>query len=169
VDHVVFGSPGIAHYQLHERVARLLLSRGHRVTILAADPYTETFFAAQGLNVHPLTAAASSYVRLPIEWFAEMELVQRGHPTADTKALARTAARYERIADALLRFHERDTVDLLWLHADRGGLHRMLHYVATETGTRVLHTGRGLLPGTLQFDRRGIDGEATAASRVAAD
>ena len=44
--HILFGAPSLQHYHLHDHLASALRSRGHRVTVLAADPLDFEFFSA---------------------------------------------------------------------------------------------------------------------------
>jgi hypothetical protein len=69
----------------------------------------------------------------------------------------------------MLRWFEAERPDLLLLHQRRCGPHALLHFVARETGTRVLWTGDGLLPHTLQVDETGLDGDAAAIRRRVGD
>ena len=52
--HVLFGAPSVEHYTLLDELARELMARGHRVTILAGDPLAFEFYSRQALAVQPL-------------------------------------------------------------------------------------------------------------------
>lgn len=167
--HILFGSPGISQFHLHDRVARVLTARGHRITVLAADPHQEAFYRAQGNTVSALGPVRSRLPHLPTEYFAELDQLLKGQRHPDTASLAAATASLDRVGGSVRRFFENVPVDLLWIHGSRDGLHRMLHFVARESGIPILHTGAGLVPETMQVDPTGLDGDAGAARRTAGD
>ncbi len=142
--HIVFAAPAIARFHLHERVARALRSRGHRVTVLATDPVGFAFYSAQGLSAWQVKSGPSRGLVAPLDSFAEQDCLLRGiaHPTLSQ--LTRAVQPLERRLGGLVRFFEVDTPDLVLLHQERGGMHQLLHFLAREFGSRILWTGDGL-------------------------
>lgn len=137
--HIAFGAPSIASYHLHERLHRALQQRGHRVDVLATDAAHATFYLHQELPVVALGA----------------------------KGIAHRTAWQQRIADAAQQWFAATRPQLLLLHQRRGMAQQVLQQIATQNGCRVLWTGAGLLPHTLQVDELGIDGDAGVCRRAA--
>jgi hypothetical protein len=163
--HILFGAPGLASHQLHGRLARALMDRGHRITVLAADRASFELHSQQGLAALLLGRGRVPRTHVPVAEFAAIDAALRGRRQARRRDAAALARRVAPLRDLL----ERDPPDLLLVHQGRSGLHRLLHYVARESGCRILHTGAGLLPGTMQWDEAGIDGDAAACRRTTDD
>jgi hypothetical protein len=152
--HVVFGAPGREHFALHERLRRELTNRGHRVSVLHTD-------AAAFL---PWRRVAATSLLAP----------GTGSPSASDRELLRAVAEaggdrspaggkhLARWLEASRRWFASAMADVLLLHQQRGPLARLLQFVALEAGCRVVWSGDGLLPHTLQVDDRGLDGDAGA-------
>lgn len=155
--HIVFGAPPVSAFVLHERLQRALLQRGHHTTTVCLDAAEHAFCAAN------LTPSVLLGARVSGDENAAAAL---GMPET-------TPARTRRwLASALVaaeRWFERAGADLLLLHERRGPMATLLQFVARRHGVRVLWTGPGLLPHTLQCDERGIDGNAAASQRSALD
>lgn len=160
--HVVFAAPGIDAFGLHHRLAEALRSRCHTTSVLCLDAGEHAFWRAQDTDAVLLrepAAAGSTDATVPLEEF----LVDQ------PSGRSRTRRWLHRSAPAVDRWLERTAPDLLWLHARRGPPQRLLHFLARRHAVRVLWTGPGLLPHTLQRDERGLDGEAAASQRPALD
>lgn len=160
--HVVFADPGIDAFGLHDRLAEALRTRGHATTVLCLDAGEHAFWRSQGADAVLLrepAEACSTDAALPVEEFLGEEARGRN----------RTRRWLLRCALAVERWLERTAPDLLWLHARRGPSQRLLHFLARRHAVRVLWTGPGLLPHTLQRDERGLDGDAAASQRPALD
>jgi hypothetical protein len=166
--HVVFADPGIRRFHLHERLARELRSRGHRVSVLCVDPVAATFWSCQDLGVTRVQPVRPTATQVPVERFAALDCRLRDTRPAG-RALGRATARLQRLLPGIQRFFEVETPALVFLHRERSGTHGLLDLVARESGSRVLWTGDGLLPHTLQLDEHGIDGDSTTAQRSAWD
>ena len=167
--HVVFAAPSIARFHLHERLGRKLLSRGHVVEYLCPDPVSFRCHSAHGLAARLLAVGRGAPSRIPIAEFALQQCLLEGIRDPDPAELGRRARPLTLIASGLVRFFERNRPDLVFLHQERGGLHRLIHFVAREYGTRILWTGDGMLPGTQQIDGEGIDGDSSSCRRSAID
>ncbi|MCC7397046.1 MAG: hypothetical protein IT455_08265 [Planctomycetes bacterium] len=165
--HIVFAAPGVDRFHLHDRLQRELVRRQHRVTVLGLDAATAAFYTQQGL---PTVGA---------EWTgAGQDGDDPGAPLAEFAAIdqrrggrssARRQRRLQRTAAWLRRWFDAHRVDLVLLHQQRDADHALLHFLAREHGCRVLWTGEGLLPHTLQLDERGLDGDASASRRRVMD
>jgi hypothetical protein len=102
-------------------------------------------------------------------------LRQRGHRVvlACTTPALRTFWRHQEGGEdvlgerALPRFFATARPDLLLLHQDRTDASQALAAAAAAAGTRVLWSGAGLLPHTLQLDEAGTDDRASWTSRTA--
>ncbi|MBK8095718.1 MAG: hypothetical protein IPK26_01340 [Planctomycetes bacterium] len=164
----MFAAPGIRRFHLHERVARELTARGHRVTLVTVDPVAATFWSAQGLSTLRVAPATPAAHRYPTRELAANDCLLQGVP-ADGRALDRATARLDHLLPMVLRCFDDDPPDLLFGHVQRTGVHRLLQYVARECGCRTAWTGDGLLPHTLQADDEGVDGDAALVRRVALD
>lgn len=165
--HIVFAAPSIARFHLHERVARALRSRGHRVTVLATDPVGFAFYSAQGLPAWQVKPGPSRGLATPLDSFAEQDCLLAGIARPTLSQLTRAVRPLERRLGGLVRFFEVDTPDLVLLHQERGGMHCLLHFLAREFGSRILWTGDGLVPNTMQWDGEGLDGDASVCRRSA--
>jgi len=164
--HVLFGSPAIARFHLHERLQRELRARGHRVTVLCTDAVAATFWAAQSSAVVHVAAAAPEPLAAPLQELAAGDCRRRRRPVHGPWLRRATTALARRLPN-LLRLFDADCPDLVLLHQQRSGCQRLIQHVAGEYGSRVLWTGDGLLPHTLQLDEQGLDGDATAGRRSA--
>ncbi|MCA8943870.1 MAG: hypothetical protein KDB80_15005 [Planctomycetes bacterium] len=165
--HIVFAAPTIGRFHLHDVLARQLMRRGHRVTVLAADPVTECFYRAQGMRTHllPLRRATAELRGMPLGSNALRDCRLAGSPRPSSAQLGRARARLGRFVPELLRFFGIETPEIVLFHQERTGLHGLIDFVAQEFGCEVLHTGAGLLPGTMQWDARGIDGDSSICDR----
>jgi hypothetical protein len=172
MSHVAFGAPNVGRFHLHERLARELLGRGHRASAVFLDAGAFAFWGHQGLECAFVGAGAADAMRAPIAEFAARECSRRGLPLAGPTARcvrARLERRLAGLVPGVLRWLERVQPDLLLLHEDRGADQALLQFIAVECGVRVLWTGNGLLPHTLQVDAVGLDGDAAACRRHAID
>lgn len=169
--HIVFAAPTIDRFHLHNVLGQQLLRRGHRVTVLASDPITQRFYAAQGMRTRllALRRATSELRGMPLGPTALRDCQLAGVTRPTTSQLQRARVRLGRTVPGLLRFFGVEAPDMLMLHRQRSGLHAMIDFIAREYGCEVLHTGDGLLPGTMQWDTQGIDGDASACKRKAVD
>lgn len=167
--HVLFAAPNLLRFHLHERLARLLRSRGHRVSVLAADPAAARVWAWQGLPARELRPGHVVRHRVPLDELAIRDVLLAGRPGDVAARRERARAALERRLLALFRMFETDAPDLVFVHGERSGLHRLIAFLAREYGCHVLHTGEGLLPGTMQRDEEGIDGDAAICRRRAID
>ena len=171
--HILFGLPGIEHFHLHSRLARKLMTREHRVTVLAADPVAFEFYCRQGLACTDLRPSRSGRDHgrgaAPIVEFAEVDCRLAGHDTAAGRAVDRHAVWLSRWLPGMTHQFATDPPDLVLFHAGRTGRHRLLHFLAQQYGCKVLHCGEGLLPMTLQVDPEGIDGDASFADLTSQD
>lgn len=160
--HVVFAAPGIDAFGLHDRLGEALRQRGHATSTLCLDAGEHAFWRAQGTDAVLLREPAHANSiddALPLEELLADQASGRG----------RTRRWLLRCAPAIERWLERAAPDLLWLHARRGPAQRLLQFLARRHAVRVLWTGPGLLPHTLQRDERGLDGDAAASQRPALD
>ena len=173
MSHVLAAAPGIDRFQLVDRCIRALLGRGHRTAVLSVDAADHAFWRAQGLAAtfaQPQQDAVNEprMARIPFAEFADIDRRLAGKDV-DSGFAQKAEARLRRLAPSIVDLFERDRPDLLWLHQRRTGAHALLQFVAREAGVPVLWTGDGILPGTMQTDPGGIDGDATAARRAAWD
>lgn len=160
--HVVFAAPALERFHLHERLHRELRFRGHRVTWLCTDTASARFLDAQGIASVRLQPGRPMPHRAPLQELARWEVAA---PDVGSRAARRIRQRLERLLPVGLRFFETWAPDLLLLHGERTADRRLLQFVAAECGTRVLWTGDGLLPHTLQVDEAGIDGDSSIRGR----
>lgn len=160
---IVFAAPPIARFHLHQALGRQLLQRGNDVIVLAADPVTHRFYRTQGMRSYLLpTQSAGHQLRgLPLGELARRDLALAGERMPQARALARRERLLGRTVPGLLRWFGVEMPDLVIFHEARSGTHRLVDYVAREFGCDVLHTGEGLLPGTMQWDQEGIDGDSS--------
>lgn len=170
--HIAFAAPAIERFHLHERLARELRRRGHGVTVLCLDRIEGRFWERQDPAVRTFAPGPADAMRCPVDEFAAGECTRRGL-TIGTAPWRRMAQRWRhrlaRLLPKVLRWFEDERPDLVVLHQRRSAELRLVQFVARETGTRILWTGDGLLPHTLQFDERGLDGDAGAMRRSAGD
>ncbi len=158
--HIVLGAPGVRRFHLHERLLRSLRERGHRCTVLCLDAVSRTFWRHQDAEVAELPPAAAGDEPLaPLDDFA-------ARSPGDAR---RNRARLAALLPRLWRWCTASRPDLLLLHQDRDGDAALLQFVARAAGCRVLWTGDGLLPHTLQLDEHGLDGDASCCRRAAGE
>ena len=153
--HIVLAAPSISRFQLHHRLRRDLLRRGHRVSILCIDRCRFTFWREQ---------------------VSDVDLIEPGNGEACPPALRDTIAamvssrpeqrrqqgRWQQLLPTTLRWLEREQPDLVLFHAERTLATACMQFAARTAGSRVLWTGDGLLPHTMQIDERGLDGDASS-------
>ncbi|HEX6813683.1 MAG TPA: hypothetical protein VF384_18835 [Planctomycetota bacterium] len=169
--HIVFAAPGIDRFHLHERLRRELLQRGHTVTVLCLDAVSHTFWRHQDVDTACIEPGSPT-LQGPFDELALRECQRRGlRPGSlrERRTRHRVRDRLARCATGLARWFERARCDLVLLHRDRSAEHHLVQFAAQQAGCRVLWTGNGLLPHTLQADERGLDGDARALSRSAGD
>lgn len=162
---ILFALPQIGRFHLLDRLARALSARGHEAAVLAADPVQRDFFDAQEMQVLGLRRQRSAPQDLPLTELAELDARlagRRGPIAADVAKLAAHAA-------AVVTQFERSPPSLVLFLDARDSLSRLIHFVATRAGCRILHLGDGLLPHTMQQDHHGVDGEHSACGRTAGD
>jgi hypothetical protein len=165
---ILFAAPGIERWHLIERLARLLQARGHHVTVLATGA-TGVFWRAQRLPAWLAGPGGGPAAEFDLAPFAEIDVRLRGGLVPRPSAVARAARPLRALLPALQRLLELSPPDLVAFVDARSGLHRLLHFLARERGCRIVHAGAGLLPGTLQVDGEGIDGDAASCRRSALD
>jgi len=173
MSHVLAAAPGIDRFQLVDRCLRELVGRGHRAGIVSVDAADHAFWRAQGLAASFAEAQRNGagdprVARIPFAEFADIDR-RLAAKDSDSAFAKRAEQRLRRLAPSIIDLFECDRPDLLWLHERRTGAHALLQFVAREAGVPVLWTGDGILPGTMQTDPCGIDGDATAARRSAWD
>jgi len=168
--HILFGLPEIGQFHLYSRLARTLMAREHRVTVLAGDPVAFEFYCHQGLacqDLRPTWRPPASAA--PIEQFAARDCHQRGLQNPRAGRIQRAMAPLERRLEPLARALQGDPPDLVLMTNGRTGLHRLLHFSATEQGVKTLHLGDGLLPMTTQLDTHGVDGDSSLCAAQSSD
>ena len=168
--HILIGLPQIQHFHLLSRVARKLMTREHRVTVLTSDPVTFEFFCHQGLPCRDLRRhPPGSSPSVPLAEFAGIDCRLAGVPSPTARHIQRESDRLGGLVHDILRVFDEDPPSLVLMHEGRTGAHRMLHFLAQQCGAQVMHTGPGLLPGTMQVDMEGIDGDASYGKGSARD
>jgi hypothetical protein len=168
--HILLAAPPIERFHLHEQVSRRLLRRGHRVTLLCTDPVTHRCYDVHGMPARLLAPARRpDAADLPTQELAarDLRLTGNGRPEFQ-RLLRRYRARLEHAAPTLVRQFETELPDLVVTFQGRSGLHRLIDAVAQRYGCATTHLGDGLLPGTMQHDPVGIDGDASIAARPTA-
>lgn len=75
----------------------------------------------------------------------------------------------QRLGMPILHWLERERPDLVLLHEERSTATACIQFAARTVGSRVLWTGPGLLPHTMQVDLRGLDAEAQSRRWTAKD
>ena len=164
--HICFAAPAIRRFHLHERLARALQSRGHRVTILCPDPVEAAFYSEQGVPaLRPPPAPAPS--DLPLTEFGMLDRFAAGNREPTAQAARGAGNRLRSVAGSVARFLDQDPPDLILLHQRRTGLHRLIQFLARQRGCRIQWTGDGLLPHTIQRDLEGVDGGSSVCRRRA--
>ncbi len=169
---IAFAAPGIDRFHLHERLLRELRQDGHAITAVCVDPVAFTFYRRQSIDSALVGTGPADAMRAPLDELAQREC-QRLGPARSHRQQRQRVEHYRRrlacLLPGLVRWFEAERPDLLLLHQRRSAAHALLHFVARETGTRVLWTGDGLLPHTLQVDGDGLDGDAAALRRHAGE
>lgn len=168
--HILLAAPPIERFHLHEQVSRRLLRRGHRVTLLCTDPVTQRCYDVHGMPARLLAQARRPDPSdLPTQELAARDLRLTGQGRPDFRRLLRRyRARLDHAAPTLVRHFETELPDLVVTFQGRSGLHRLIDAAAQRFGCPTTHLGDGLLPGTMQHDPRGIDGDSSIATRPAA-
>ena len=158
--HIAFAGPGVDGFVLHERLQRTLHLREHRTTVLCLDAGEHAFWGAQAQGVQLLRdRTAADADDAPLAEFA----------AHDRASHHRTQRWLSRCLPAAERWFRVARPDLLLLHRRREPGQLLLQFVARRHGVRILWSGDGLLPHTLQLDERGLDGDASASNRSALD
>lgn len=153
--HIILAPQNLARFHLHERLLRGLRQRGHRASVLATQAAVRRFW-----RHHDHDALAVLPTPTPSDLDVGALLTVDG-----------TAPTPRQLADAtsLVAWFATERPDLLVLHQDRTPGAELVQFAARRAGCRVLWTGDGLLPHTLQCDERGLDGDASCSQRPAAD
>lgn len=166
--HVLLAAPTIERFHLHEQIGRRLMRRGHRVTLLATDPVTFRCYSVHGLPTRLLRPARTrDPAGLHLHDLAVRDATLEGRLDPDIVRVRRLRARLEHRTTPLMRLFETEMPDVVVFVQGRTGLHGLIDAVARSFGCAVTHLGDGLLPGTLQRDPEGIDGDASASRRAA--
>lgn len=156
---IAMGAPGIGRFHLHERLWRALRQRGHAVTMLCLQRTDHTFWRHQlegPVELPPPAAAGAPDAAL-------LDLARRHAPGR------REHRRLQRLLPRVHAWFAARRPELLLLHQDRTADTALLQYVARAHGCRVVWTGEGMLPHTLQLDETGLDGDASWCRRAAGD
>ena len=147
--HIVIADPNIRRFRLHHRLRLDLLRRGHRVSILCTERSRFTFWREQVADVDLLEPSSRDEYPDAIR-----EILEEIEPQAE-----RRQAR--KIATAMHHWFARELPDLVLLHEDRSAISTCIQLTAHVTGCRVLWSGEGLLPHTIQIDESGLDADAS--------
>ncbi|HEX5054143.1 MAG TPA: hypothetical protein VFZ65_20360, partial [Planctomycetota bacterium] len=169
---IVFAAPGVDQFHLHERLRRELQQHGHSVDVLSLDPAAHTFWRHQGGATTLLEPRSPDAMRAPLGDLADRECTRRGlggESSARRRHRSAIEQRLARLLPTLATWIEAHRPGLVLLHEQRSAEHALVHWAARELGCRVLWTGDGLLPHTLQADERGLDGDAAASQRRPGD
>lgn len=170
---VLAAAPGIDRFQLVDRLLRELGSRGLRSEVLCFDAADREFWTAQG---HATSFADprlradgdARMLRAPFAEFAAIDCRLSGLEPHGP-ALRKAEERLRRIAPAVFTRFDADRPDLVLFHGRRTGAHALAQFAAREAGVSVQWTGDGILPGTMQIDAVGIDGDSSSSRRAARD
>lgn len=170
---VLAAAPGIGRFHLLDRLFRGLESRGIRSEVLCLDAADRVFWAAQGRSTsfadpRPAVTEDARMRRAPFSEFAAVECRRLGQEPNGT-ALRAAEERLRRIAPAVFERFDRDRPDVVLFHERRTGAHALVQFAAREAGVPVQWTGDGILPGTMQVDSVGIDGDSPSSRRAAWD
>lgn len=147
--HIVIADPSIRKFRLHHRLRLGLLRRGHRVSILCTERVRFTFWREQVADVDILGPSNRNEYPDSIR-----EMLEAIEPHRD-------ARRARKIATAAHHWFARELPDLVVLHEDRSAISTCIEFTAHATGCRVLWSGEGLLPHTMQIDESGLDANAS--------
>ncbi|MGE0142648.1 MAG: hypothetical protein AB7I19_08315 [Planctomycetota bacterium] len=157
--HVLLANPRISDFALWDSLARVLLRRGKRVTLLATDAVQARFFAEHGQQVLRVGMQRARRLGDPaIRPHAERDARLQGR-AGDSRAIRDAERVLAGFADGVLRTFETLAPDLVITINGRTGLDRLLHDTARMFGVATIHLGDGLIAGTLQRDLDGIDGD----------
>ena len=106
---------------------------------------------------------------LPLDELADIDLRARG--LSRTHLSRRTAARLPLTARAwsIRQILGETEPDLVLFCDARSGMHRLLHFLARQLGRPTLHVGDGWLPGLMQVDPDGLDGDSSVCRRAVID
>jgi len=160
--HILFAAPEPAHCHLLERLQRELRQRGHRTSLLSFDAATSVWLAQQDWALLPLESCESLGAAELAEEFAARELRWRGR-----QGLPRRWRRhFQLLLPRVQRALAANRPDLVVCVARRDGHRALLQFAARAAGVPVLWLDEGLLPHTLQWDQRGLDGDASPAEPV---
>lgn len=163
--HVLLAAPTVAHFALTDALLRLLVRRGTRATVLATDLVTTRMFEAHGIATRFLAPSRHRPTADPtLDEFARRE-VRLASDREDRRVLHRAHAGLARRSAPLVRHFESELPDVVVTFDARSGLARLIHATARIFGCATAHLGEGLLPGTLQRDHGGIDGDREAPLR----
>ncbi len=157
--HVLLLAPPIRHFPLVDALTRLLTRRGARVSVLATDRVARRFLQAHGIEARELSPARrSASANPPITEFAARDALLLGRAD-DARTKRRCGALLAAQASPLVRLFESESPDVALFVDDRSGFARLMHATAKTFGCATAQLGFGLIPGTLQRDVDGIDGD----------
>lgn len=163
--HVLLAAPTVAHFALTDALLRLLVRRGTRTTVLTTDLVTARMFEAHGIATRFLAPSGHRPTADPtLDEFARRD-VRLASEREDRRLLHRAHAWLARRSAPLVRHFETDLPDVVVTFDGRNGLARLIHATARIFGCATAHLGEGVLPGTLQRDQCGIDGDREAPIR----
>ncbi len=170
---VLAAAPGIGRFHLMDRLLRGLESRGIRTEVFCVDAADREFWIAQGHSTSFAKPRRPGHEnarmrRAPFSEFAAIDCRRRGQEPHGA-ALRIAEARLRRIAPSVFDRFDRDRPNLVQFHQVRTGAHALVQFAAREAGVPIQWTGDGILPGTMQIDSFGLDGDAPAARRAAWD
>lgn len=165
--HVLLANPRISDFALWDSLARVLLRRGQRLTLLATDAVQARFFAEHGLQVLRVEMRRARRQDDPtLRPHAERD-ARLGGRAGDSHAIRDAHRVLARVADGMLRTFETLAPDLVITINGRSGTDRLLHDTARVFGIATIHLGDGLIAGTLQRDLDGIDGDRSGRAWLA--
>ena len=124
--HIVFASPSISSFQLHHRLRRDLLRRGHRVSILCTDRCRFTFWRQQVSDVDLVDASNRQKCPAPM-----LELIEQAQALDERRQLLR-------LAPAISDWFEREQPDLVIFHSERSIAAACMQFAARVVGSKVL-------------------------------
>lgn len=164
---VLLVSPSVATVRLTEALRRLLLRRGHRVRAVTPNR------AIQRCGAHQLTelelVKPDRRLRTDsLDALAVRELRQHGEAEPSDRMRVRARRRLERYVAPFRRLLDEELPEIVVFCGDRSASARLFAQMARDHDASVLHLGEGLLPGTVQWDPEGLDGDSTACRRTAA-
>lgn len=167
VAQVLLAAPTVETVRLTEALRRLLMRRGHRVRTVIADPVTARCARTQLCEATLLPAGRR--LRLAgLDSLVVRDLRLDGVSSSRGWPRRRALRRLERLASSMQRLLDEDLPELVVITGARDGAARLLARLVRESGCPLLHLGPGLLPGTLQWDGEGLDGDSSTCRRTAA-